>query len=553
VVLAIACGILAVGVVVALAAPQPIDQPVRVTQTGGGTDGRTGDNPRVAFNPDLKQYLVVWRSDVVANDHFEVYAQRLSLTGAKLGQKIRISQTTNAGSDRTVGSMSVAYDPDTQQYLVVWWGDGLATDNEFEIFGQFVSGAGSPVGGDFRISNATDSPLGVNADAARPDVVYNHTNQQYLVVWDADEGTVNEDNEVWGQRLNGAGTEQGSDFQISNASDVAADRDALFPRVVYNPQANEYLVVFGADEVNANAATNSKFEVFGQRLTAAGAQTPTTADFRISNTGSDTDANRDAGPPAVAYDSANNRYLVAFEADRIAPDEVPIHNKQEIYIQRLSAAGTQIPNSTDFRISTTGPQGSGGSYDSNNAAVAFAAPAHEYLVSWDGENFAPDWPEIDAQRISPAGAKLGSKIRITRDVPDQSASVTPDAAWARAAREYMTVYLHSTRNSQDYDPFARRVGTRASCAGQPATRQGTPQKDTINGGSKADVIALLGAKDVGNGGGGNDKVCGGGGTGDTVRGNGGNDHLDGGPGGGDKCIGGPGTDTFAASCETKIQ
>jgi Ca2+-binding RTX toxin-like protein len=67
-------------------------------------------------------------------------------------------------------------------------------------------------------------------------------------------------------------------------------------------------------------------------------------------------------------------------------------------------------------------------------------------------------------------------------------------------------------------------------------------KDTIFGGSKAEVLTSLGGTDVITGGGGNDTISGGGDF-DTLFGDGGNDKITGG-GGSDGLVGGDGKDTF---------
>ena len=59
------------------------------------------------------------------------------------------------------------------------------------------------------------------------------------------------------------------DFRIS---DVGPDGDgrffALDPAIAYNNNANEYLVVWAADD-DSGALVNDEFEIYGQRVNAA--------------------------------------------------------------------------------------------------------------------------------------------------------------------------------------------------------------------------------------------------------------------------------------------
>ena len=183
--------------------------------------------------------------------------------------------------------------------------------------------------------------------------------------------------------------------------------------------------------------------------------------------------------------------------------------------------------------------------------MAYGAPAPEYLVTWTADEIANDWLEIQGQRLRASGAEVGADFRISKDQPEQSASVRGDVLRGTTAGDYMTVWEHSTRSKPDYDIYGRRVGQLAKCGGVAASRQGTQLADSIAGGSHADTIATLAGKDTAKGGGGADRLCGGNGKRDKLFGGPGNDHLDGGPGSGDKCIGGPGADTFASSCEIK--
>ena len=98
-----------------------------------------------------------------------------------VGADFRISNVgtdTDAARDGTASA--VAYNSTANEYLVTWQGDGLATDNEFEIFGQRVSAAGVELGSDFRISNV-DTDTNAARTATNPNVAYNPTANEYLV------------------------------------------------------------------------------------------------------------------------------------------------------------------------------------------------------------------------------------------------------------------------------------------------------------------------------------------------------------------------------------
>src|SRR5262245_55682215 len=339
-----------------------------------GPDGNgnyDASDAAVAYNPTNNEYLVVWSGDdntgTLKDDEFEIFGQRINAaTGAKAGGRIRISDMGPDGDPKfDAYQPAVAYNGTNNEYLVVWHGDrnfvGASVDEEFEIFGQRLNAAtGEEVGtDDFRISSMgpIDDP---SFGAFHPAVAYNGTDNEYLVVWSGNDNTApltGHELEIYGQRLAAAtGLQVGDDdFRISDISFNAVD-----PAVAFNAASHEYLVVWeGADDTGP--LMNSQFEIYGQRLNAAGKEVGAN-DFRISDMGPEDNTHLVASDAAVAYDGAANEYLVVWSGDDVTEGEF------EIYGQRLNAAGAEV-GVNDFRISDMGPDGFA-DFDATNPAVA---------------------------------------------------------------------------------------------------------------------------------------------------------------------------------------
>src|SRR5262249_36587928 len=113
-------------------------------------------------------------------------------------------------------------------------------------------------------------------DADKPAVAYNPATNEYLVVWHGDDNTgllVDEENEIFGQRLNAAtGAAVGTnDFRISDMGpDGNANFSALIPAVAYNSTNHEDLVVWRGTD-NTAPLVAGEFEIFGQRLSGTAA------------------------------------------------------------------------------------------------------------------------------------------------------------------------------------------------------------------------------------------------------------------------------------------
>lgn len=288
-------------------------------------------SPGVTYNPANNEYFVVWFSEDDAaglvDDEWEIYGQRLdAATGAEAGENdFRISDMGGLGDagywayDPVVSHNSV-----NNEYLVVWAGTddtpGLLA-NEVEVFGQRLNAAtGAEVGdNDFRISDmggSGDADFGVNA----PAVTYNNMNNEYMVVWSGDdngEGLVNDEFEVFGQRLNAAtGAEVGAnDFRISEMGGTGdAAFDAAAPSVEYDSRSRQYLVVWAGDD-NTRGLANDEDEIFGQFLDANSGSELGEQNFRISKMGPDRDPDYYASYPAVAVSTLDNKYLVSWDGD----------------------------------------------------------------------------------------------------------------------------------------------------------------------------------------------------------------------------------------------
>ncbi len=380
--------------------------------------------PAIAYNSTVSGYLVVWQGN--ESDEVEIHGQLLSNNSTEIAPNdFRISDMwTDTAFDAFLPA--VAYNSQTNEYLVVWQGrEGVWLNDtpflyETEIYGQRINAAtGDEVGvNDFRISDmgVDGNPL-INAFDA--DVTYNSMDNEYLVVWAADDDTNilnDEEFEIFGQRLGADGAEIGAnDFRISDMGpDGSPAYIAIDPAVAYNSTNNEYLVVWEGDD-NIFPLVDEEFEVFGQRLGADGAEIGAN-DFRISDAGPNSNVTYDATTPAVTYNSTDNEYLVVWNAD---DDTASLtDNEQEIYGQRLSSAGLEI-GSNDVRISDMGPDGDQ-NYDAIKPSVVHNNLNNEYLIVWMGDDdIAPlidDYFQMFGQRLNASGVEVGSNDFLISDI-----------------------------------------------------------------------------------------------------------------------------------------
>jgi hypothetical protein len=177
--------------------------------------------PAVAFNATDNEFLVTWddfgrRGDVIH------------------GQRVRASDGMLLGTNFPIGTVSggirsaVAWSPENNLYLVVYWGGRPIID----VFGQRVSGSGALLGGNFNVSND-------GVFSGYPAVAWGTSGNQFLVSWD------NEDGNIYARRVDSAtGALLGSTIFVTSGG--AKDRSCI----AYDSIANRWLVQFN-DGANA--------------------------------------------------------------------------------------------------------------------------------------------------------------------------------------------------------------------------------------------------------------------------------------------------------------
>jgi hypothetical protein len=204
--------------------------------------------PAVAYNWKHDEYLVAWNNFWGA--HWDIYAQRVSGQG-ELKSWFSVGPTAPLNpypNDRA--EPSVAYDFVHDRYLIVWAYDTSGNGSNWDIHGIFIDWNG-PIQGLHQF-NICDWPT----QQWDPKVVYNSWEDEFMVVWWTDHPSV--PGYISGRRIratDGTFPSTGPDFSISDASE-----DRGNPEIAYNPNRNEYLVVYDNTQ-----------DILGQRFSSKGA------------------------------------------------------------------------------------------------------------------------------------------------------------------------------------------------------------------------------------------------------------------------------------------
>ena len=222
--------------------------------------------------------------------------------------------------------------------------------------------------------------------AGPPEIDFSPSLNTYLVVFERYAGGFPQ---VYGQMVSGFGAPVGSDFPISGPA------GAYNPSTAYDSVNKRYLVVW-AD--SRNQATTG-VDIYGRLVNANGTLNGT--DFMIC------DASANQYSPSVAYDSANQRFLVVWQDPRNSAA-----TGRDIYGQLVNANGTL--NGADFIICNAAAD----QYPSN---VAYDSANQRFLAVWlDQRNAATTGNDIYGQLLNANGTLYGGELIICDFNSDQS-------------------------------------------------------------------------------------------------------------------------------------
>jgi hypothetical protein len=479
---------------VAAASPfEPLGDQLRISRTGADSDNEAfAANKAVGYNERDDRYLVVWDGRESATEARRLFGQVLDGGGTPIGDRRVIA---DVGPDGTTPfdarSPSVVWNPDANEFLVVWAGRPEVGDGR-DIFARRVSPDGSPLGSQPTRVSDTGPAATADRDASEPSVAYNGANDEYLVVWAADD-TANLHIEIYGQRLTPDASPVGADdFRISRTgSNDTVQTLNVSARVAYDTRDNEYLVAWRG--LAGAAGTGSA--VRGQRLSPEGDEVGPD-DFRVSNpNGPNGFSIFDVG---LAYNPDDDTYLVAYDS-RTQGGET------EIRAQRT--AGTVAPVGDEIQVSDMGPEGDT-AREAEDPNVIFNRRRGEYVVVWNGDDGADDDFEVFAQRLTAQGAATGANdVRVSfTGAEGEQIPFAGDAHIAFGSRrdEYLVVWdanpgAAAGLGAEKFEIFARRLGDGSEAppppppgggGGQPAPPPAPVQQEPGQGDATPPLLRL---------------------------------------------------------------
>jgi hypothetical protein len=252
-----------------------------------------------------------------------------------------------------------------------------------------------------------------------PVVAYNSLNNSYLVLYFKFE--YDTQSSVRGQLINPYGISYGPEFVVS----ITASYN---PSIAYDSVNQRYMVVW-------NDIRSNYWDIWGHLLNPDG--TLNGKEFFISINPSSQEG------PSIAYDSATQRFLVAWADDRNSG-----RTDWDIYGQLVNSDGTL--NGPDFFICNA-PNGQ------SHPVVSYDSVNKRFLVAWMDYRGGSSW-DIYGQFVNPDGTRAGTNFVIS-DTPSQQYSPgnIPSLAYDSINQKFLVVW-QDIRSGTSYGTYGHVYG-----------------------------------------------------------------------------------------------
>lgn len=416
------------------------------------------DKSNIAYNPNSGQYLVVWHA-VASATNYDIFGRFVSAAGSPSGSVFAINQDPGLQL-----APSVAFDASANQYWVTWSDFGSGSVGNVRL--QRFSSTGSPLG-----SVITVNTPGPSASASRVAC----GSGRCIVVWTNAPGDGN--SHILARSYDSSGNPATTVLLLTDAVGFAASAD-----IAFGPATGNFLVAW-------EQVVGGWYDVMGIGVTK---------DIQVYPKLTISSASGHQRFPRVAYSAGAGLFLVVWHDGRSLQtwdiyghlvtqsfllsgsdlaiyagtynDYYPVVAGLDTTSQFAVAYETDTNGGGFFQIHACLVSGSGavGSQFSvrewnntrMNPAVAAHTAASDYLVTFT-DNGQTTEPDILGQIVQSSAKLGGSLITVARGRKGQE---LPTVAYGSARDEFLTVWM-DYRSGSDYQIYGRRVSATGSLAG----------------------------------------------------------------------------------------
>jgi len=335
-----------------------------------------------------------------------------------------------------------------------------SVENNFFVFWAAVPGEGSQTADNFicgqKISSLGEA-LGEPVEVVKtenilmlPRVLYNQNKNQYLVIYCLGESYFN----IQGVILDADGKAVGEHFKVT---DVPANQ--FHYTMAFNSRRNQFLITYNDNRDGAN-------DVLGVILDDTGAVVK--EEFLISNA-----AGHQVNPVAC-YNPQDDTYLINWEDFRAHGDSLPaletLEVMTDIYGALLAADGTILVNNIPMCADANGING-----DQRFNGIAYNSKKNEYLASWTDTRDSLQNVGIMGRIVKADGSMPAGDFTLV-DAP--GAQMIGHALYLSQENKYFIAFEHD-RNDVDKFYF-KDITAHLDIAARWLDANGQPEGDMID-------------------------------------------------------------------------
>ena len=210
-------------------------------------------NPEVALLT-TGQIVVIWSSYGQDGSMEGIYAQRLTLAGAKVGSEFRVNQTTPFNQR----SPSIAA-LDNGGFVVAWISEQNRFENSVDVYARTFNFAGNPVGGEILVNSSSNL-------CATP-IVRGTSSGGFVTSWtERNLATLQNHWQIMARTYSGSFTSPAKQISIDSTGDrtsprIAGSRDGLMVVWTSQGQDGSREGVFGRFLTSTGEAVGTEFQV----------------------------------------------------------------------------------------------------------------------------------------------------------------------------------------------------------------------------------------------------------------------------------------------------
>ncbi|MBI5806643.1 Ig-like domain-containing protein [candidate division TA06 bacterium] len=354
------------------------------------------------------EMIVVWY-DERNSDDYQIFGRIFDASGSPVGEDFLINDFT--GTEAEEPSVAAC----GNSFVVTWY--DYRNGNDYDIYARRFDAAGTPIGGDFLVS---DDASGF--DQYYPSVAANDSG--FVIAWyDYRNGNA----DIYAQRYDASGAALGSNFLVN---DDVSGSDQYYSSVALSDSG--FIITWD------DYRTGGSWNIYAQRYNTNGDTLG--GNFLVNDGGSD-----NPWCPSVAANESG--YMIAWYDYR--------SGNADIYAQLYNPNGDSVGG--NFLVNDDGT-----SYDQYTwGASNVAANDSGFVITWYDYRSGSYWNTY-AQRYDPAGLALGGNFIVN----DTTSIYCYDPSVAANDSGFAVVWYDNRYNpSGNYDIFCQRYDAAGSALG----------------------------------------------------------------------------------------